>query len=199
MDAIVYDIEILKAIPSSKEPTQEGIEYCKGWGDYKEMGIACIGVYDYRTNQSRIFCQDNLSEFKILVDSVDVVIGFNNGGFDDLLVKECLGWEIPPKKSYDLLSEVWVSAGLGRRFAGLKYAGFGLDALAKANGLQGKTGTGEHAPIMWQRKKVGSVIDYCLHDVWLTQKLVDQCREKGYLTSPVTGKPLQIPTFAKLK
>jgi len=197
--AIVYDIEILKAIPNHRQAALDGIEYCNGWQDYKGMGIACIGCYDYRYGVSRVFLKDNFEEFRVLSNSVDAVIGFNNGGFDDLLVKECLGWSIPPERSYDLLSEVWVASGLGRRYAGRQYAGYGLDDLSRANGLKGKTGTGEHAPVAWQRGKLGEVIDYCLNDVWLTKMLVDHCIEKGFLMSPVTKKPLQITTFNRLK
>lgn len=195
---LLYDCEILKAIPDQRYPRQEGVEYCGGWTDYKAMGISVIGVYDYREDQYRTFCADNFEEFRILANSVDSVVGFNNGGFDDLLLQAVLGWTIPTGRSHDLLSEVWVASGLGRRFAGKQYAGYGLDALAKANGLPGKTSRGDHAPILWQRGKVGTVIDYCLNDVWLTKRLVDLCVARNYLTSPVTGSPITITSFSKV-
>jgi len=48
MNTIIYDIEIAKAIPSKSEPKEEGVEYCKGWGDHAGMGIACLCAHDYR-------------------------------------------------------------------------------------------------------------------------------------------------------
>ena len=70
--------------------------------------------------------------------------------------------------------------------------------LSLANGLPGKTSKGTHAPIMWQRGDHGQVIDYCLNDVWLTKKLIDQCREVGHLRSPKNGLPMSITAFASL-
>ena len=173
MKAVVYDCEIVKAIPSSKEPVVPGVMYCGGWTDFAGMGVSVICAYEYEYDRCRVFLRDNFPEFAELACASDVVIGFNNGGFDDKLVEANLDLVIPPQKSYDLLSEIWVASGLGRRFAGPQYGGFGLDACAKANGLPAKSGDGALAPVLWQQGKTGQVIDYCLRDVWLTKKLVD--------------------------
>lgn len=189
---IVYDCEIVKAIPSPREQPEPGVEYCNGWGDHAGMGISVIGVYDYAADRYGVYCKDNIHHFVDLVRHADVVVGFNNGGFDELLLKACLpeAYGHATGKSYDLLSEVWVAAGLPRRFGGPRSAGYGLDALARANGLPGKTGSGTHAPVLWQRGMVGEVIDYCLHDVWLTKKLLDKVIETRWLNDPKTGRTL---------
>lgn len=171
-----------------------GIKYCGGWSDHANMGISVIGVYEIHTDCYRVFCADNFDGFKALVDGSDAVIGFNNGGFDDKLVAATLGWEIPAEKSYDLLSGVWVAHGLGRRFAGREYAGYGLDDCARANDLPGKSGNGALAPVLWQQGKVGQVIDYCLRDVWLTHQLIKKVMD-GTFRSPKTGQvvPVKLP------
>ena len=79
---------------------------------------------------------------------------------------------------------MWRAAGLGPKFEYPSHLGFGLDATAKANQIGGKTGTGELAPINWQRGKIGNVIDYCLEDVRLTKRLIDRVLRLGILQDP---------------
>ena len=187
MKALIYDCEIVKAIPSNREPVIPGIEYCAGWHDHANMGISVIGAYEFHADRYRVFCQDNFAEFVSLVIEQEVVIGFNNKSFDDRLVDAVIGGNIDEllrTRSYDLLSEVWLGAGLGPRYNGPQYSGYGLDDLAKAEHLQGKTGHGALAPIQWQQGKIGAVIDYCLQDVKITKELIERVLIEGCLNNP---------------
>ncbi|OGR25903.1 MAG: hypothetical protein A2139_14165 [Desulfobacca sp. RBG_16_60_12] len=169
---LIYDCEIEKAILGRGEVPIEGIEYCKGWSDFKGMGISCICAYNYNDDRYRVFCRDNFDEFQALVNAHDIIVGFNSLAFDNLLCA-AHGLTIPPDKSYDILVEVWRAAGLGPKFEYPSHAGFGLDAICKANFELNKTGHGSHAPVLWQQGKIGQVIDYCLQDVRLTHRLLD--------------------------
>lgn len=180
---IIYDCEIIKAIQGRNEERLTGIEYCEGWRDFLGMGISVIGVYDYATGRYRVFCADNFNEFQELVDTTDIVIGFNSLGFDNPLCR-ANGLNIPDEKSYDLLAEVWHGAGLSRTFNFKTHGGFGLDACAQANLGLSKSGNGASAPIDWQRGKIGVVIDYCLNDIFLTKSLVDLVIKDGFLINP---------------
>ena len=40
------------------------------------------------------------------------------------------------------------------------------------------------APIWWQQGKCGKVIDYCLHDIHLTKRLLDRIIRMGVLANP---------------
>ena len=91
--------------------------------------------------------------------------------------------ELKLATNYDLLRELWISAGLSPTFEGKEHGGFGLDATAKANFNLGKTGHGAIAPILWQRGEIGAVIDYCMEDVRLTVKLMDMVYQ-GWLVDP---------------
>jgi hypothetical protein len=185
---IVYDCEIIRAIPNKKEERVRGIKYCKGWRDFEGMGVACIAVYDYNISSFRIFCKDNLEGFKELVQSTDMIVGYHNWNFDDLLV-EAYGIEIPDKKSYDLYKEIYKAHGFtaAGRVGGLK-----LDDCIKANfpGLA-KTEDGAMAPIMWQQGKIGTVIDYCINDVFMTRNLLDLVMRDRFV-SPKTGRRLRV-------
>lgn len=190
---IVYDLEILAAVPPRDGRREPGILYCEGWKDLKHMGVACLCAYDTRTRRYRVFCHDNLGEFADLAarDPSEVLAGFNSMPFDNQVLKG-VGMPLPERRSYDLLREVWVGAGLSALWRGPSHAGYGLDALAKANGLPGKTGYGGDAPLNWQRHRYGGVIDYCLEDVRLTVELLRTVVVDGSLVDPKSGQRIQV-------
>ncbi len=189
MKAIIYDIEIKKAIQSRNEEHIEGVEYCKGWKDYEGMGISVIAAYDYAEGRSRVFCKDNIGEFQTLVDRSDMIIGFNHIGFDNqVCLANGISIEPWPEKNYDLLAEIWNAAGLSRTFGGKSYTGYSLDACIKANFPEyGKTGHGALAPVHWQQGRIGNVIDYCLADVWLTKMLFEKIANENEINDPKEG------------
>lgn len=174
----IFDIEIRNAIADFKT-RKVGFRYCDGWNDYAGMGIACIGVWDYQTNASRVFGEDNLEEFKKFIETQDIAIGFNNDRFDNNVLR-ANGIVIQPDKSYDLLSAIY--SALGSRQKGCR-----LEDVIKANfsNAAGKTGDGSQAPMLWQSGCYTSVIDYCLNDVRLTKMLIDKIIRFGYINNPI--------------
>lgn len=181
---LVYDLEIVRAIQGNpKEPRQEGVEYCAGWHDHANMGISCLCAHDYVEDRYRVFFEDNLGDFVKLARE-RTLAGFNSIAFDDAVVKayaRTMVGNIQPlaldmlATSYDLLVETWKAAGLPGTFQSAETHGnFGLAKLAHANLGVGKSGSGALAPVLWQRGQRGAVVDYCLHDVWLTKRLIDR-------------------------
>ena len=184
---LIYDIEIKKAIRGKNEERLTGIEYCEGWHDHANMGIACIGAYDYIEDRYRVFMDDNMNEFLKLCDAREVLAGFNSIAFDNAVI----GAAIPcnfgisdGSKFYDILVELWAAAGLGSKFAYPTHAGFGLDALCKANFGTAKSGNGALAPVDFQNGRYGSLVDYCLNDVRLTKQALDEIIRSGSLKDP---------------
>ena len=184
---LIYDCEIIKAIRDPKKVDLAHIEYCNGWDDYENMGISVIGVNFITVGIDRVFNHTidvDLQSFKLGLDRTDVLVGFNNQSFDDKLIK-ANGFVIPEHVvNYDLLAEIWEGAGLGREFVYPTHAGFGLDAICKANGLGEKSGDGANAAVLWQKGKHQEVIDYCENDIKLTRKLFDLIQEKGEIKDP---------------
>ena len=181
---LIYDIEIKKAICGKNEKPLEGVEYCAGWHDHANMGISCIGAYDYQEDRYRVFMGDNLKAFEALVAaSRGPIVSFNGLAFDN---RVCAQNEIdvPDAKSYDVLVELWRGAGLGPKFDYPSHIGFGLDAACQANFGIGKTGNGALAPVLFQRGQFGELIDYCLTDVHRTKKLLDRIIHQGDLVDP---------------
>ena len=182
-DGIIFDCEIERGVRPKKQQPQLGIEYSNGWQDFRGMGISVIGAYDYVENIYRVFCKDNFDEFKKLIHTRKWVVGFNSRGFDEPLVR-VHGCAVPEAKSYDILVEVWRAAGLPLEFTPHLHRGYGLGPLCTANFDVAKSGDGALAPVLWQQGKIGTVIDYCLHDVWLTKRLMDRVLTEGVLSSP---------------
>lgn len=188
MNALIYDCEIVRPVPSRTAPRVEGIKYCKGWTDYQNMGISVVCAYQYATDRYRVFGPDNSFYFEQLVKRADLLIGFNSRRFDDNLLG-VHGIHIPPEKTYDVLIEIWGAAGLSSEYQHGTHAGFSLDACIRANFKLSKSQDGgAMAPIQWQRGEVGKVIDYCLFDVYALKLLVDRIVKTGELVNPINPK-----------
>lgn len=191
---ILYGAEIKLAIAGRKEPRRQDVQYCAGLRDFEHMGISTICAYDYELDQYRVFFEDNLQGFRDLLELRGTVIGFNNNHFDDRL---CMhnGIQIEPGRSYDLLQEIWRAAGLGPDFCSATHGGYGLEAMARCNlgDAAGKSGNGALAPIWFQKRRIGQLVDYCMQDVWLLKRLMDRVLQfPGYLLSPKNGQKLVI-------
>lgn len=187
ISALIYDCEIIKAIPAWYEELEPGVEYCDGWEDFDNMGISVIGVYDLLTNKTRVFCKDNFDHFQTLVSLRKLIIGFNSSSFDDAL---CASSGLKITTDYDLLTEVRIASGQPPNYVkGRTRAGYSLEALARTNLGYGKSGNGAVAPRLWQAGNIGEVIDYCLLDVQITYELF---QKRFSLKDPTDGSELKL-------
>lgn len=180
---LVYDLEIIKAIPDKNSENLQGIEYCEGWQDHKNMGISVICAYDYVDDRYRVFCKDNFKEFQKLCTERNCLVSFNGIGFDNKVLKEN-GIIVPENRCYDILVQVWIGDNLKPMFEYPSHIGYGLDAICAANFDERKTGHGALAPVQWQKGEIGDVIDYCINDVKLTKDLLDYIIRYGAIKSP---------------
>lgn len=170
---IIFDVEIQNAITKSGEKRLDGINYCAGFSDFPNMGVACVCAYDYVADSYHVFGDCELDDFAALVKTADVVVGYNNLAFDNplLAANDC---PIPDSRSYDLHAEI--TRSLGHRIS--------LANIAEINKLGGKNGDGALAPVLWQRGEHTRVINYCLNDVRLTKRLLDKVIRQGWLHAP---------------
>jgi len=199
MNYFLYDLEIIKLIPSRKLPDKPDYTYCTGWDDYENMGISVLGYMiggdigeqglRFRMNPESLIPMRNDEVLQQQIMNADQVIGFNSKKFDDKLMR-ANGFDITT--TYDLLEEIRLVA-FGSRYwhdtpKGYSYS---LGAIASANGLE-KTGTGELAPELWQRGEQRAVINHCLHNVSITYKILTMAA-LGKLKDPNNGNLLKIP------
>jgi hypothetical protein len=196
---LIYDLEIIKAIPNKKETPLRGIEYCQGWTDYGNMGISVIGVGSlhvsgtdaktYRLGEPKYLIADEygLGAFERMVNGADGIIGFNSVNFDDKLMA---AQGVKVQTTVDMLEELRISAYGSSAYQDCpKGHSYKLAAIGEHNGYP-KTGNGENAAIQWQQGKHKEVIDYCLNDVKITGELMVQFLE-GVLVDPNTDLTLR--------
>jgi DEAD/DEAH box helicase domain-containing protein len=157
-DIIVYDIE-----------TQESFADIGG-RDPKKLHISLVGMFSYSENKLYSFTEDELPSFWRRVELCDLIIGFNNHGFDDIVCSAYFP-EMPKVPSFDMLGEV--ARNLGFRVK--------LDNLAHATLGTGKSGDGLKAIRLYREGKIEELRAYCLDDVKITRELYDYGRNYGKL------------------
>lgn len=167
-EIMIYDAEIINAIPGEDEQLLPGINYCEGWTDFKGMGISVVCAHLVNAGTYHVFMEDNLDVLAYLISEVSAVAGFNSARFDEPLLEACWGISVPQEKSYDFRHEILKAAGHDTR---RHHHGYSLERCCGANSGGVKNGHGALAPIWWQRGNAGQVIDYCLGDVVLLRDL----------------------------
>lgn len=181
LDAVVYDLEIARAILGRGEEPMAGVDYCAGWTDYEGMGVACCCALDLLTGKMHVYLADNLGDFAELAADRRYVIGFNSQAFDDLVLS---AQGVTVTTNYDLKVEAQGVVN-GKRVPGRRLDDFVRVNLGVSKPIQ------NHAmlPVMWQRGEHGKVIDECLSDVYLTAALIQRLPA---LIDPVTQRVLML-------
>lgn len=178
---VVYDLE-------TKHATGEPFNNRKiTWDDHDLMGIASLCLYDYRTSDYCVHMDDNMSDAVDRLNNADLVVGFNQAGFDEKVIRGSgylLKKDLP---NYDMLYEG--RRGMGWRDGDMFPKGCKLqDFLIGTFGLDhGKTGEGSQAPVLYQTRQFGKLISYNLADVARTKKLFEHIWFFGTAKTPRHG------------
>jgi hypothetical protein len=181
---LIYDCEIINCIPPINNPN---LSYCKGWNDFKGMGISVIGTwrnydtlnpfgkYEAFVNETNLIevgltHLEQFERFQQLADQADLIIGFNSISFDDKL---CKANGINIQTDLDVLIQVRRLTGQGSGFYqyGVTRKGYSLKDIARENLTINKSLSGELAPVQWQKGFKKQVIDYCLLDVKILKQI----------------------------
>ena len=158
LDTIVYDIE-------TKDSFQD-----IGTRDPRRLHISYIGMFSYNENRLIGFKEDEFPLFFRRLEQCELLIGFNNHGFDDVVISAYFP-EIDKINSFDMLAEV--HRNLGFRIK--------LDNLAQATLGTGKSGDGLHAIELYREGKIDELASYCLDDVRITKDLYEYGKDHGKL------------------
>ena len=180
---LTYDIEIRKAVPQRRQKPMPGVEYCDGWEDYENMGVAVIGSFDAKHSRYQVWFQDGFHKFQELA-ARRTVVGFNSKRFDDNVMAAA---GFPVTTHYDVLVEIWEAAGLPPQHHRSTHGGFSLDAMAQANFGTAKDASGAWAPIWWQRGMLTPLVNHCLQDVGMTHQLLALARQGVEIRNPHGG------------
>ncbi len=159
MRAITFDIEAIS--PNA----------VRGRLDVNEMELTVVGIHDSSTGEFSSFSREELPNLWPIIESADMLIGFNSDTFDIPLLNRYYPGDLTKIRSLDLLAEVYKV--LGRRIR--------LDLLAQATLGRGKSGDGLKASVWWQEGKYDLVRKYCIEDVRITRELYDFALTNGHL------------------
>ena len=174
---VVYDCEIKREI-DMKNIT---------WNDHDKMGLSVAVLFDYMDMDYKVYFEKDLQKLCHRLNESELVVAFNQKGFDEKLLR-ALGGDLKEAiPNYDMLEESRKATGWceGKRFpSGLKLdnhleAIFGKDQM--------KTEHGSQAPVMWQKGLHAEVITYCLADVKRERMLFEHIWEKGWVETAVHG------------
>lgn len=185
---LVYDLEIVRAIPQKNEQLIPGLDYCGGWNDHAHMGVSVLCAYPSWIGTPLVFGQETLHKLSHWIQQADLVVGFNQIDFDNKVVEATQPKvQISQKPQYDILDLFLKAAGKRCK----------LEALAVANGGAAKLGgvNGAHAPMLWQRGETWTTINYCISDVMgLTLPVFQHILRYGYLWHPhEMGQKVDMP------
>jgi DEAD/DEAH box helicase domain-containing protein len=177
-DIIVYDVE-----------TQHLFQEVGG-RDPRLLKISLLGMYSYNENRYYTYTEDELPAFWRRLEYCQLLIGFNNKGFDDQVIAPYFP-EITKLRSFDMLEEI------------VKRLGFrlSLDNLAKSNLGIGKTGDGFEAIRLYRAGEIEKLRSYCENDVKVTKEVYEFGKKNGYLSyTNLSGvKEVQVDFHPKIE
>jgi hypothetical protein len=195
---LIFDLEIIKAIPPKHEDEWvDGVEYCAGWNDHANMGIACLSYAVLGELDETVGCiwtsEDTDVEREIAKTFNKArangfrIGGFNSKKFDDKVLQAN---RIDFQSDFDILDMVLHAAGmLGKAYwKMIPKRHYLLDAIVSANGME-KTGHGALAPIWWQQGLHQKVINYCINDSVIERAMLRKLLA-GELIDPNTNEVL---------
>lgn len=143
----------------------------------EKLGISFIGAIErdgFPEDEEVVetehkFFEQDLEKFWPILESADVVIGFNSDGFDLPTLIPYYHGNIRKLPSLDLLSRI--KSSINRRIS--------LDSLAKQTLGTKKSGSGLDAIKFFQEKQWEKLAHYCMKDVAITRDLYDYGRVNG--------------------
>ncbi len=133
-----------------------------GWHKAERMGVSVGVVYDGETEEFHVYREDEVDRLVAHLERLDLVVGFNNSRFDNLVLSAYTGVDLAALPTLDIL--VAVKNRLGYRLSLDHLAEHTLGVKKSADGLQA---------LAWYREgRIDKIIDYCRQDVAITRDLL---------------------------
>jgi DEAD/DEAH box helicase domain-containing protein len=153
-----------------------------GSHDSTKLDLALVAVYEKKTDQYTSYVMHELPQLWQLMESVDMLVGFNSISFDLPLLNKYYPGDLSTIPHLDILAEV--HAALGRRV--------GLQVLAEATLKAKKGGSGLESIQWWKNGEIEKVRKYCIKDVEITKRLFEYALEKKSLKYSDFGRSRDI-------
>lgn len=133
--------------------------------------IYVVCIYDSETDTYSSYTQEQLKDLWPILEKADLLIGYNNDGYDTPLLNNYYSGDLSKINSLDLLTEIKKSLGFRLK----------LDSVAEATLGRKKTGHGLEAMEWWKQGRYDDVIKYCIEDVRLTKDIYEYALKNGLL------------------
>lgn len=171
-DVLVFDLE-----------TKRAFQEVGGHANAAALGVSVVGVYSYQRRSFHTFREEQLPELERWMQAAELLIGFNSKSFDCTVLQPYMSADLRRIPHLDILEEIHRT--LGHRLK--------LDSVAQATLLEGKSGDGLEAILMYHRGDWEDLERYCLQDVKVTRDLYEYGRRHGRLWYTESGRPTPIP------
>jgi DEAD/DEAH box helicase domain-containing protein len=142
--------------------------------DTRKLKVSVVVCYDYATQQTSAYLENELPELFKLFEKASVLVGYNSEHFDLVVLNEYYIGDLFKFPHFDLLADI-------KEQSGHRYP---LDDLVKATLNKGKSGNGLAAINLFREGKIKELTQYCQDDVLLTKELLDYGRQNGFVYLP---------------
>ena len=140
-------------------------------GDFLENGISYLSFYRSDIDSIDGFFEDDVVKFKPIIESAELVIGYNIKSYDLPILKTYFDFHLPEHRIVDIFELV-----VKQHRVYLK-----LDNIAQATLGIAKTAHGLDAIRFYNEKKFDDLKRYCDTDVRITHELYKFIKTNGYL------------------
>lgn len=179
MRIITFDVEIAEDVDSKPDRWDAARR-----GD---CGVSSVVLHDSDTGRFHVYGpkvkfekgHTVVSGYEPMVEAInhlneaDLLVSFNGLDFDVPCLEGAVGIGIFPDH-YDILVDVWNAIGE-------KHKGYGLGPICERTLGIGKSGSGVHAPVLFQTNRFWELIDYNINDVHMTRELFNHIQEEGWI------------------
>ena len=154
-----------------------------GWDVPKgNFGLTtCVG-YSTLTGRPHILgdTSEEITKLIDLLEAHDCVISFNGVNFDIPVIEGVSNQTINLKHHFDILQLIWQALEDGSQ----RHSGYRLtECCSRSLGIE-KSGDGALAPQLARDGRWNELIDYCMHDVYMTRKLAQFIQLEGGVIGP---------------
>ena len=139
-----------------------------------DLDLAVVCIHDSENDSYSHYFKENLNELWPIIESADMLIGFNSNHFDIPLLDKYYAGDLTKIKSLDILEKIHKS--LGRRIK--------LDHVASATLGESKSGNGLESIVWWRNGDIQKVVDYCIQDVKVTKDVYNYAMKNQKLKYP---------------
>lgn len=163
--------------------TMKSAEDVGGWGNIKNMGMACGVCYSTETKEYHVFEENQVADLISLLRSATIVIGFNHIRFDYEVLRGYSSFDFYKLPSFDMLIDL--KDKLGHRIK--------LDSLAKSCLGQSKSADGLQS-LQWVKEgKLHLVKEYCIQDVKVTKEVFEFGQKNKFVQFDQLGDVKKVP------